>query len=64
MSSFEREKSLVEGLLRRLGLDASRLTDPNASMETGIDVVVHLNDQRVIGVQVTEVDPYPAPKRR
>jgi hypothetical protein len=59
MASFEREKALVQLLLNRLGLDGS-LSDPNAGLpETGIDVLVHAADDRVIGVQVTEAEPHP-----
>jgi hypothetical protein len=62
MASFEQEKNLVERLLLRLGLDSVALTDPNAiGKETGIDVVVHLTDGRLIGVQVTALEPYPEP---
>jgi hypothetical protein len=59
VASFEREKSLVEHLLRRLGLDSDFLSDPNADgSETGMDVIAHLSDGRAIGIQVTEIDPH------
>jgi hypothetical protein len=59
MTKFDREKALVDHLLGRLGLCGAAIYDPNAAgPETGIDVLVHLSDRRVIGIQVTEVDPY------
>ena len=59
MTKFHREKALVEGLLRRLSLKDAAVDDPNAAgRETGIDVRVHLPDSRVIGIQVTEIDPF------
>lgn len=62
MASFEREEELVRRLLVRLGIDNAATEDPNADRpETGIDVMVRLADLRTIGVQVTEVDPYPKP---
>jgi hypothetical protein len=60
VASFEREKALVEHLLRRLSLESTSLSDPNAGgSETGMDVIVHLADGRAVGIQVTEIDPYP-----
>jgi hypothetical protein len=62
MASFEREKALVEHLLRRMNLDSPSLSDPNANgSETGMDVIVHLADGRAIGIQVTEIDPHAKP---
>jgi len=67
MSDFEeekfvREKDLVERLLRRLGLNWHTPSNPNAGgKETGIDVLVPLNDGRILGVQVTALDPHPRP---
>ena len=59
---FEREKGLVEYLFRRLKLEVSSMTNPNASAgETGVDVRVHLVGGLSIGVQVTEIDPHPKP---
>lgn len=66
MASFEQEKARVEELLRRLRLTISTpIIDPNApgKPDTGIDCVVNLVDRRTIGVQVTELDPWPAKKR-
>lgn len=62
MTKFDRETALVDHLLRRLGLSDAERYDPNAAgPETGIDVRAHLSDGRVIGIQVTEIDPYEAP---
>ena len=62
MASFEREKALVEHLLRRLNMGSASFSDPNADgSETGMDVMVHLTDGRAIGIQVTEIDPHAEP---
>jgi len=62
MASFEREEALVRHLLARLGLDSAATADPKAAgKETGTDVAIRLADGRLIGVQVTEIDPYAAP---
>jgi hypothetical protein len=62
VASFERERNLVEHLLRRLSLGVASLFDPNAGgSETGMDVIVHLADGRAICVQVTEIDPHAEP---
>lgn len=62
MASFEREEALVRHLLARLGLGDATTDDPNvAGKETGVDVAVSFADLRIIGVQVTEVDPYAMP---
>jgi hypothetical protein len=59
---FVRESDLVERLLRRLGLNWHTPSNPNAGgKETGIDVFVPLNDGRIIGVQVTTLDPHLKP---
>jgi hypothetical protein len=59
---FEREKGLLEYLFKRLKLDVSSMTNPNAGAgETGVDVRVHLVGGLTIGVQVTEIDPHPKP---
>ncbi|HXY89643.1 MAG TPA: hypothetical protein VEH75_03375 [Xanthobacteraceae bacterium] len=59
MASFEREKTFVGLLLERLRLNGALASNPNAAgQETGIDVAVYLADGRIIGVQVTEFDPY------
>jgi hypothetical protein len=60
MASFERERAFVGHLLNRLALRGEAI-DPNAmaGQETGIDVAVQLEDGRTIGIQVTEIDPYP-----
>ena len=58
MASFQQEKELVGHLLRRLNLGLVCVCDPNADgSETGVDVLVHLPDRRVVGIQVTEIDP-------
>jgi hypothetical protein len=58
MASFEREKQLVGHLLRRLNLGRVSVWDPNANgSETGMDILIHLADGRVVGIQVTEIDP-------
>ena len=52
---------MVQHLLNRLRLGEAATDDPNAvGKETGVDVTVGLTDGRLIGVQVTEVNPYPA----
>jgi hypothetical protein len=62
MASFEREKQLVEYLLRRLNLGQVSAWDPNADgSEAGMDILVHLADGRVVGIQVTEIDPHTKP---
>jgi hypothetical protein len=62
VASFEREKALVEPLLKRESLGSASLSDPNAAgSETGMDVIVHLADGRAIGIQVTEIDPHAEP---
>lgn len=54
---FEREKTLVELLMQRLGKPVDDLRDPNAlaGRETGADVLLLCNGRR-IGIQVTEID--------
>jgi len=55
-TKFERERDLVERLVRRLGLDVDGYKDPNANgPETGADVTILRGDRR-IGVQVTILD--------
>jgi hypothetical protein len=62
MTKFDREQALANYLLHRLSLDATDTSDPNATgKETGIDLLVRLSDGRLIGIQVTEVDPYDTP---
>jgi hypothetical protein len=62
MASFEREQALVRQLLDRLGLGDATTDNPNAAgEETGADVAVRIADGRIVGVQVTEVDPYDPP---
>ncbi len=62
MASFEREEALVRHLLARLGLSDAATDDPNAAgKETGVDVEIRIADGRIIGVQVTEVDPHAEP---
>lgn len=61
MASFEREKALVGHLLDQLHLQGKAINLNAAGQETGIDVAVRLADDRVIGVQVTEIDPYVIP---
>lgn len=63
MASLEREKALVEHLLSRLGFGDAIIDDPNAAAgkETGVDVRVRLVDCRIVGVQVTKIDPYAEP---
>ena len=64
MASFQQEKELVGHLLRRLNLGLVCVCDPNADgSETGVDVLVHLPDRRVVGIQVTEIDPHTEPGR-
>lgn len=59
---FEEEKNLVECLLLRLRLGWQAPSNPNAGRkETGIDVLVPLSDGRIIGVQVTTLDPHAKP---
>ena len=54
---YDREKSLVEALLREARQEAGSFEDPNAmaGVETGVDVLVELSGRRV-GIQVTELD--------
>src|SRR5262249_57145006 len=58
-SKFERERSRVELLIRRLGLAPTVYRDPQtggrARDETGADVVALL-DGRGVGIQVTDLD--------
>jgi hypothetical protein len=62
MASFEREQALVRHLLDRLALGDATTDNPNAAgEETGVDVAVRIADGRIVGVQVTEVDPYALP---
>jgi hypothetical protein len=61
MPSFEREKDLVRRLLDRRRLHGEAINPNVGGRETGIDVVVRLAelaDGQIVGVQVTEVDPY------
>ncbi len=59
---FEREKPLVEYLLKRLKLGVIAISNPNTNAkQTGVDVLVHFVDGRTIGIQVTELDPHPSP---
>jgi hypothetical protein len=61
-NKFMREKDLVERLLRRLGFNWRTPSNPNAAGdETGIDVLVPLDDDRIFGVQVTMLDPHSMP---
>lgn len=67
MANFEQEKARVEELLRRLRLTVSTpIIDPNEpdKPDKGVDCVVNLADGGTIGVQVTELDPWPAPGMR
>jgi hypothetical protein len=66
MASFEQEKGRVEELMRRLRLTVSRISDPNEAGEPdkGVDCIVDLAADRRIGVQVTELDPWPTPGMR
>ncbi|MBV8737803.1 MAG: hypothetical protein JO007_11210 [Alphaproteobacteria bacterium] len=58
-TKFDRERALVGHLLNALGLNGAALHNPNAAgSETGIDVSAHLSDGRLIGIQVTELDPH------
>jgi hypothetical protein len=54
---FERERYLVESLMRRLALTVEQYIDPNKETrdETGADVVIVVDGNR-IGIQVTELD--------
>jgi hypothetical protein len=62
MASFEREEFLVRHLLARLGFSDATTDDPSvAGKETGVDVAVRIADGRIVGVQVTEIDPYALP---
>jgi hypothetical protein len=62
MASFEEEEVFVSHLLRRKRIDWRMLTNPNTKgPDTGLDVLVHTDDSRFIGVQVTTVDPHPQP---
>ena len=57
IAKFERERALVELLIRRHGLAAGRYIDPNkeARDETGADVIAIVGGRR-IGIQVTQLD--------
>jgi hypothetical protein len=61
MASFECEKDLVGRLLDRWPLHGEAVNPNAGGRETGIDVAVRLADGRMVGVQVTEVDPYSVP---
>jgi hypothetical protein len=61
MASFEREKDLVGRLLDRWPLHGEAVNPNVGGRETGIDVAVRLADGRMVGVQVTEVDPNAIP---
>ena len=59
MANFEREKNLAKHLLKRLALDGAIISNPNTNnSETGVDVLLHVSDDRSIGIQVTEIDPH------
>jgi hypothetical protein len=64
VAKYERERTLVELLMRRRGLTAECYIDPKkeAGDETGADVVA-LIDGRRIGIQVTELDTGDIPGR-
>jgi hypothetical protein len=64
VAKYERERALVELLMRRRGLTAECYIDPKkeAGDETGADVVA-LIDGRRIGIQVTELDTGDIPGR-
>ena len=64
IAKFERERGLVELLMRRHGLTAERYIDPNkeARDETGADVIAIVGGRR-IGIQVTELDTGDLPGR-
>jgi hypothetical protein len=57
VTKYERERALVEMLMRRRGLTVDRYIDPNkeAGDETGADVIALVGGRR-IGIQVTELD--------
>jgi hypothetical protein len=57
VARYERERALVELLMRRLGLRPESYIDPNerAGVETGADVIAVVGGRR-IGIQVTELD--------
>lgn len=60
MASYEREEEFVRRLLSWLDMNTASTENPNADgKETGADVLVRLTDHRTIGIQVTEIDPYP-----
>lgn len=60
---FERESSLVELLMRRLGVSVEAYINPdNATDETGADVLAVVAGRR-IGIQVTELDTGAKPGR-
>jgi len=64
LTKFERETSFVLHLAGRLGLGITRndISDPNTSdSETGLDAIMRLPDGLRVGVQVTEIDPFPNP---
>jgi hypothetical protein len=57
VAKYERERALVESLIRRRGMTAESYIDPNreAGDETGADVIALVGGRR-IGIQVTELD--------
>jgi hypothetical protein len=63
---YAREEAFVLHLVEKLKLDlAKQPWNPNANkVESGVDVGLALADGRRVGVQVTELDPYPEPGAR
>jgi hypothetical protein len=55
MASFEGEKRRVMLLVQRLGMAPDEYRDPNATGETGADVIAVIGG-RSVGIQVTDLD--------
>jgi len=64
-NDYLRSAEFVRLLFARLRLSAREIWQPNTPRdETGADVGVTLADEGRIGIQVTEVDPFPIPGTR
>lgn len=62
---YRRSAEFVDELLSRLRLSVRDIWCPNTERnESGVDVGVTLTDETRIGIQVTEIDPFPIPGQR
>jgi hypothetical protein len=61
---YVRSAAFVRLLLDQIRLSVNDLWFPNVEGESGVDVGVTLVDGSLIGIQVTEIDPFPRPSER